>query len=81
MSQFFHILNSVAQPRGCCRVGQGQYEKTLYTSCCSCDRGIYYYTTYENSRISAVDMGREDLEGSLLIRYPLVREEQIFWQN
>lgn len=81
VSQFFHILNSVAQPRGCCRVGQGQYEKTLYTSCCNCDRGIYYYTTYENSRISAVDMGREDPEGSLLIRYPLVRESQIFRQN
>lgn len=81
VNQFFHILNSVAQPRGCCRVGEGQYERTLYTSCCNTDLGIYYYTTYENSRISAVEMGREDLDGSKLIRYPLIREEQIFRQN
>ena len=80
VSQFFHILGSVDQQRGCCDVG-GEYEITLYTSCCNTDKGIYYYTTYDNSRISAVDMHREDLDGRQVKRYPLVRGAQILWQN
>ena len=27
------------------------------------DKGIYYYTTYENSQITGVDMHAEDLDG------------------
>ena len=80
VGQFFHILDSVAQPRGCCRVEDG-YEVTQYASCCNADRGIYYYTTYENRSITAVDMHREDLEGTQLRCYPLTRKEQIFFQN
>ena len=81
VSQFFHILGSVEQQRGCCEVRDGQYEITLYTSCCSAARGIYYYTTYENRQITAVDMHRENLNGSALIRYPLITEQQIAHQN
>lgn len=77
VSQFFHILGSVEQQRGCCRVGEGKYEITIYTSCCNADRGIYYYTTYENSQITAVDMHREDLDGKEIVRYPMLREPQI----
>ena len=81
VSQFFHILGSVEQQRGCCEVRDGQYEITLYTSCCNAARGIYYYTTYENRQITAVDMHRENLNGSALIRYPLITEQQIAHQN
>jgi len=81
VNQFFHILSAVEQSRGCCDLGQGRQERTLYSSCCSADRGIYYYTTYENHRISAVDMHRENLDGRKLVCYPLIREEQIFPQN
>lgn len=81
VSQFFHILGSVDQQRGCCDVGEKEYEITLYTSCCNTDKGIYYYTTYENHQITAVDMHREDLDGRELVRYPLVLGEQINWQN
>ena len=35
VSQFFHILGSVDQQRGCCEVADGKYELTLYTSCCN----------------------------------------------
>ena len=42
ISQFFHILGSVDQQRGCVRMGEGQYEITIYTSCCNTDKGIYY---------------------------------------
>ena len=81
VNQFFHILGSVEQQRGCCYLGDGKYEITIYTSCCNADKGIYYYTTYENHRITAVDMYRENLDGECLIRYGLVQEEQIMVQN
>ena len=81
VSQFFHILGAVDQQRGCCDVGDGKYEVTIYTSCCNADKGIYYYTTYDNHQITAVDMHKENLDGNTLARYPLVQGEQIHFQN
>ena len=81
VSQFFHILGSVDQQRGCCEVEPGKYEITLYTSCCNTRTGVYYYTTYENHQISAVDMHKEDLDGAALCRYQPVLGEQIRFQN
>lgn len=81
VSQFFHILGSVDQQRGCCEIEDGKYEITIYTSCCNADRGIYYYNTYENHQITAVDMHREDLDADLPIRYPLVEGEHVMRQN
>lgn len=81
VSQFFHILEAVAQSRGCCQVGQEEYETTIYTSCCNTDKGIYYYTTYENHQITAVNMHREKLDDVFLVRYPLILGQQIRLQN
>lgn len=81
VSQFFHILGSVEQQRGCCEVSEGKYEITIYTSCCNADKGIYYYTTYENHQITAVDMYHEDLDSDVLIKYPLVEGQHILLQN
>lgn len=81
VSQFFHILGSVDQQRGCCRLGDGKCEVTIYTCCINASRGIFYYTSYDNRQISAVDMNREDLGGSAVAAYPLITEGQIAWQN
>lgn len=81
VSQFFHIMGTVAQINGCCDLGDGQYEKTIYTSCCDLGQGIYYYKTYENHHIHAVDMGLEDLDGKALLRWPLQRQMNIGIQN
>lgn len=81
VSQFFHILNSVDQQRGCCQVGPGDYEYTIYTCCCNADQGIYYYTTYDNHQISAVDLHRVNLDSVGLLRYPMITGEQIRFQN
>lgn len=81
VSQFFHILGSVDQQRGCCEVEEGKYEITLYTSCCNANKGIYYYTTYDNHQITAVDMNSEDLDGEKLVRYPQLTKGHIMWQN
>ena len=81
VSQFFHILGSVDQQRGCCEVTEGKYEITLYTSCCNATKGIYYYTTYENHQISAVNMNHENLDTALLIRYPVLTKQNVHFQN
>ncbi len=81
ISQFFHILNSVDQQRGCCDLGDGKYEVTIYTSCCNASKGIYYYTAYDNHQITAVNMYNENLDGDGLIQYSLIKEEQIRMQN
>ncbi len=81
ISQFFHILYSVYQQRGCVHMGDDKYEITIYSSCCNMDKGIYYYTTYENSEITGINMFNEDLDSSELINYDLVKDQQIFMQN
>ena len=80
VGQFFHVLGSVEQQRGCVRLEKGD-EITIYTSCCNADKGIYYYTTYNNRRINKIDMHKTDLEASALTSYPLRAEEDIFEQN
>ena len=77
VSQFFHILDSVYQQKGCCRLEDNLYEITLYSSCINTNEGIYYYTTYENRQITAVDMKKENPDSSSLVRYPLITSEQI----
>ena len=81
VSQFFHILGAVEQQKGCCEVTDGKFEYTIYTSCCNCDKGIYYYTTYENHQINAVDMNKVDLESNKLVRYTPITNQQINFQN
>lgn len=77
VSQFFHILSSVAMPRGSVRMGPEEYEITLYSCCCNTDKGIYYYTTYDNSRIIGIDMHRENLDSETPVTYPLIKTEPL----
>ncbi|MGI6118282.1 MAG: choloylglycine hydrolase [Bilifractor sp.] len=81
VSQFFHILGSVAQTRGCVRLGKEKYETTIYSSCMNLEKGIYYYRTYENSAVQAVDLHRENLEGAELKIYPLKDTLAVNYQN
>lgn len=71
VNQFFHILGTVEQVRGCVELEKGVYEITIYTSCANMDQGIYYYTTYENATIQSVDMHQKDLNGTELICKPV----------
>jgi len=80
ISQFFHILSSVEQICGSVKIN-GQNEKTLYSSCIDTAEGIYYYKTCENSRINAVCMQGENLDGNALISYPYLNEQDINYQN
>lgn len=81
VSRFFHILGAVENQKGCCELADGKYQITQYTCCCNCDKGIYYYTTYENHQITAVDMHHENLNSSRLICYTPLDTEQVKRQN
>ncbi len=81
VSQFFHLLSSVEMNRGICRTGGGKWDITVYSSCINTDRGLYYYTTYDNRQINCVDMHKTDLNSDNISRYPLITEQKIHYQN
>ena len=81
VSQFFHILGSVSQQKGCVRLDNGEYEKTIYTSCCNTNKGIFYYTSYYNNQITAINIHKENLDIKEIIYYPLILNQQIKYQN
>ena len=81
VGQFFHILGTVDQTRGCCILDNGHCETTIYTTCFDVTKGVLYYTSYYNRQISAVDMNKVNIDGTALIRYPMLKEEHILIQN
>ncbi len=80
VGQMFHILSSVEYTEGSVKVGD-KYEKTQYTSCCNTDKCIYYYRTYENSQICAVNMYNEDLDGESIISFEVKYSQNINYIN
>ncbi|MBO7150732.1 MAG: linear amide C-N hydrolase, partial [Clostridia bacterium] len=80
VTQFFHILSSVEQTEGCVEV-EGKLERTAYSACMNCDKGIYYYKTYDNSQITAVDLFKENLDLSSLKTFPLEKTQKIKYLN
>lgn len=81
VSQFFHLLSSVEMNRGCCQTESGKWDITLYSSCINTEKGLYYYTTYDNRQINCVDMYNEDLDNDCISRFPLIKGQQIYYQN
>ncbi len=68
INQFFHILDNVAQIKGCVQIGNRDFEITRYSSCCNGKTGMYYYTTYEDRQIRGVSLFDLEYQGSSLIR-------------
>ena len=66
LEQFFHILGSVNQVKGCTVTDDG-CEYTVYTSCMNADKGIYHFTSYNNRSITSVDMNKADIDSRALI--------------
>ena len=71
VSHFFHMLGGVAMPKGCVMTKDGRSEYTRYSSCCNADKGIYYYTTYDNSTVTAIDMHSVNLDGEKLYTFQI----------
>lgn len=81
INRFFHILGAVEQVKGCVVLENGELEKTVYTSCCNADKGVYYYTTYENRGISRVDMCKEDLNSDKTVSFSIKNKQYIREMN
>ena len=80
VSQFFHILDTVAQTDGCTKTPIG-FEKTLYSSCCNTVKGIYYYTTYDNRQITGIKMTEASKTAAQLQQFPLRTQQSIHFEN
>lgn len=63
VTQFFHILDAVAMVDGAVVTENGLNDVTLYSCCINVQKCVYYFKTYGNSRIQAVDMKKEGLDG------------------
>lgn len=81
VSQFFHILQGVAQPAGADQNKPNEYEITQYTCCCNTKTLRFYYSTYNNQSLNAVDLMKEDLDANQIKTYPVHREFQFNLQN
>lgn len=81
VNHFFHMLDAVAMPKGVRKGNDHHYKYTVYSSCCNTSKGIYYYKTYDNYQISAVDMHLESLDGDSLISYPMIKMPHVRLQN
>ncbi|MCD7113319.1 choloylglycine hydrolase [Limosilactobacillus agrestis] len=81
ITNYFHILQSVEQQKGLDEVAPDTFEYTIYSDGSNLSKGIFYYKTYDNSQINAVDMHKEDLESTELITYPVQNEQVINQQN
>ena len=53
-NQLFHLLYSVAMPKGSVITPQGREEYTQYTCCCDLENNKYYYTEYDNLNVRCI---------------------------
>lgn len=81
VTQFFHLLDAVAMPSGAVITPEGRADITTYSCCVNASKGVYYYKTYSNNQITAVDMHAENPDGVAVKAFPLVKAQQIHWQN
>ena len=81
VTQFFHMLDYVKMVRGGVITEEGLDDITLYSSCMDQENGIYYYKTYGNNRISAINMNKEQLEGKELKIFEYITEQDINYLN
>lgn len=78
--QAFHILNQFDIPKGAAQGlehGQEVYDYTLWTSASDLKNLRFYFRTYDNSRIRAVDMKTLDLDAKEIRTISMKGEEQI----
>lgn len=81
VNQFFHILASVSVPEGCCAVENGEFDKTLYSSCMSTEEKAYYYRPYESFCIRKICMNKENINADKLFKFPFDTREHIIKEN
>ena len=81
ISQFFHMLDYVAMVKGGVTTEDTLEDMTLYSSCMNLEKGIYYYKTYSNNRINAIDMNKECLDNGEIKVFNYINQQDICNQN
>ncbi len=81
VTQVMHIMSSVEHCDGATRTKDGKYERTEYSVAVNLDTATYYYHTYGDSRISAVKLYSENIDGNELVSYTLNTKQDIFYHN
>ncbi len=81
VSEFFHLLDTVAMVRGSVVTPEGRYDITTYACCISAVTRTFYYKTYGNSRIRAVRLDGAPLDTEILSLFPLCEAPDIQYQN
>lgn len=81
VTQFLHMLDYVIMVKGGVITKDGLEDITRYSSCMDQERGIYYYRNYNNNRINAIDMHKEDLDSTEIKLFPYLETQDINYQN
>ena len=81
ITQFFHMLDYVKMVKGGVLTDEGLNDYTLYSSCMDQEQRIYYYKTYDNHQINAINMHKEQLEGTSLKIFNYLDNQDIHYQN
>lgn len=81
LAQVFHILDSVAMVRGSVLTPNGSCDTTAYSCAIDLSKGIYYYKTYYNNRINALNMKNLPLDGRELNIYSIENKQDIRFIN
>ena len=81
VTQFFHMLDYVKMVKGGVITRDGMEDLTRYSSCMDQEKGIYYYRNYNNNRINAIDMHKEDLDATEIKVFPYLETQDINYQN
>lgn len=81
IAQFYRILNNIAMPGGVVIRPKNMEEVTLYTACMCLEKGVYYYTTYNNLQVNAISFENEDLDSDQLKKYEYLDALNVHHQN
>lgn len=81
VTNYFHCLHAVEQQKGLDEVAPGQFEYTIYSDGINLSTGTFYYTTYDNNQINAVQLHHVNLNSQELALFPIIDQQSIKEQN
>ena len=81
VSHCFNMLSYAAMVKGCVKTPEDKDDLTLYSSCMDQTNCLYYYKTCSNSRINAISMKNEDMNGNEIKCFPYHNRQDIKYCN
>lgn len=81
IADVFRILGGVAPVYGSVLTKEGAPHYTTYSCCMDATEGTYYYTTYRNPTVTAVNLHRQNINDKCLFEFPLLLSSAAFHKN